>query len=151
MGKGIAVAVFPLAGLAFIALMLMAPVTTDMPAVKVSAIPGEFCKTIEVPASDEEFYTVWRAPRAATITEIYCEGLNGTSVGFDFEIDDGSPTSVINIPHTGVTCLVSGQTFTSFVVGEDHTFDEGDRLDLVLYTVTGDVDSFSACLRYILD
>lgn len=146
------------AGLGFVSplilLALMGQVTTDMPAVKVSAIPGEFCKTIEVPAADEEFYTVWRAPRAATLTEIYCEvdDGGGTSVVFDFEVDDGSPEGVSDTGATDVTCLpaASGGTTDSSLDG-DSTMAAGHRLDIDLGAVNGDVDLFSACIRFTLD
>lgn len=133
------------------ALIVVAPFaigipTTDMPAAKTSDIPSELCKVIEVPASDEEFYTIWRAPRAATLTGIFCEVSTETSVAFDFEVDDGTPAGVNG---SDITCTTSGVEDTS--LGGDTAMAAGDRLDIDLAAVTGDVDLFSACLRYTLD
>lgn len=113
-------------------------------------ITDEFCKTIEVPATDEVFYTLWRAPAALTVDAIWCEILNGTSVTFDWEVDaGGTPAGVCNVADTGCICNTGGMEFTSFLGGD--TMAAGNRLDLDLGAVVGEVDSFSVCLQFTYD
>jgi hypothetical protein len=106
----------------------------------------DHCITIADPATDDEWYTVWRAPTAITITEIYCEVTGGTSVAADFEVDDGTPTGVNG---SDITCSTSGVTDSS--LAGDTGMADGDRLDLDFGTVTGTVTQISACIEYTID
>jgi hypothetical protein len=110
-----------------------------------AAIPPE-CAYIEDPVTDEDFFTLWRAPAALTITEIYCEVTGGTSVLLDLEVDDGTPTGVNG---SNITCTTSGVADST--LGGDDGMADGDRLDLALSTVTGSVDSLSVCWEFTLD
>jgi len=105
----------------------------------------DHCITIADPATDDEWYTVWRAPTAVTITEIYCEVTGGTSVVFDFEIDDGAITGVNG---SAVTCTTSGVTDST--MGGDAAMADGDKMDLDMGTVTGTVTQASFCFEYTI-
>lgn len=103
------------------------------------------CINVPAPTSDQEFYTVWIAPAAFTITSIYCEMSGGTSVAADFEIDDGSPTGVNG---SNITCDASE---TDSSLAGDTSMASGDKLDVDLGTVTGSVTQFSICISGYYD
>ena len=106
----------------------------------------EVCIYIEDPVTAEQFETVWRAPTAVTAVEIYCEATGGTSVGFDFNVDDGSPAGING---SDIVCTTSGVTDSTFA--GDTTLADGDRLDIDIGTVSGTVDAISFCLEYTID
>jgi hypothetical protein len=105
------------------------------------------CITIADPVTDEDWFTVWRAPTAVTLVEIYCEVTGGTSVAFDFQLDDGAPTAVNG---SEITCTTSGVT-DSTLGGSDVNMADGDRLDVLQGTVTGSVTQASYCIEYTID
>jgi hypothetical protein len=119
----------------------------DATASAASLITREICVYIEDPVTDEQLETVWRAPTAVTATEINGEATGGTSVGFDFNLDDGTPTGLNG---GDVSCTTSGTT-DSILGGSDVNFAAGDRLDVDIGTVTGAVDAVSLCLEYTID
>jgi len=97
---------------------------------------------IEGPQTNEDFFSIWRAPVAVTITEIYCEATSGTSVLFDFA-NDGS---AVNSSEIG--CTTSGTTDSS--MGGDATVVEGGLIDANLGVVNGSVDAVSLCFEYTI-
>jgi len=104
------------------------------------------CVVVLNPSTGAEFYTIWRAPVAVTLTELYCEVTGGTSVLADLEIDDGTPTGVNG---SDLTCSTSGVTDSS--LAGDVTMAAGDRLDLDLGTVSGSVTQMSFCWKVTID
>jgi len=106
----------------------------------------QVCSVKLDPATDEEYYTVWRAPVAVTISEIYCEVTGGTNVALDLEVDDASPTGVNG---SNITCTTAGVTDSS--LAGDTTLAAGNRLDIDLGTVTGAVTQVSVCWVYSRD
>lgn len=111
-----------------------------------AGIADEECWYLEDPVTDEELYTVWRAPVALTVDELYCEVTGGTSVEADLEIDDGTPTGING---SVITCTTSG--VTDGTLAGDVNAAAGDRIDIDLGTVTGTVTSFSICMKYTHD
>jgi hypothetical protein len=104
------------------------------------------CINTKNPASSDQHHTVWRAPVALTITEIYCEVTDGTSAGADLNIDDGSPAGVNG---SDITCTTSG--VTDATLAGDTTMAAGDRLDLDVGTVTGVVTELAVCMKWTVD
>jgi len=100
------------------------------------------CTYIEVPVTDEEFESIWRAPVALTIDEIWCEADAGTVLA-DLEVDDGSPTGVNG---SDITCDAPDGEADS-ALGGQATMVAGDRLDLDLGTVTTAV-KLSVCWTF---
>jgi len=89
------------------------------------------CMTIPDPVTSETIESVWRASRAVTITQIWCETDAGT-VGLDIDIDDGTP---LGINGTDISCAVSaGTSDTAFA--NSAVLAAGDRLDISIGTVT---------------
>ena len=105
----------------------------------------EKCKYFESPATDDEFESIWRAPLALTINEIWCETDAGT-IAADLEVDDGSPTGVNG---SDLSCAAPNGTADASLAG-DTTMAVGDRLDLDLGTVTTAV-RLSICWKYTVD
>ncbi len=102
------------------------------------------CAYIEIPVTDEDLNTVWRAPAAVTITEIFCETDAGT-VGLELTNDDGSPTGVNG---SDISCTTSGVSDTSFA--GDAAFAQDHLLDVNVGTVVTAV-RLSVCWRYTYD
>lgn len=127
-------------------LAVTAPITLTGDTVGITLPTHSLCAYIEDPVTAEEFYTIWRAPAAVTVTEIYCEATGGTSVALDLEVDDGTPTGVNG---SDITCTTSGVTDSTFA--GDATLADGNRLDLDFGTVTGSVDAISVCWEYTYD
>ena len=96
--------------------------------------------------STEDFNSIWRAPAALTITEIYCEVTNGTSVAFDF-VNRG----VGGVNGSDVTCDTAGTTESSLGGGAALSVADGGLIDVNLGTVTGAVDAVSLCFEYNYD
>lgn len=92
------------------------------------------------------YRSVWRVPYAngMTATEIWCES-DGT-VPFAFENDDGSAT---NVDSGQITCNSSTNT-DSTMSGGDAVFADGDRLDIVLGTVSGSPTFVAMCLEHTI-
>lgn len=85
--------------------------------------------------------TVWRAPIALTITEVFCETDTGT-VDFDFQIDDGTPADVMG---TDLVCDASGETDNTSITG---SMAVGDRLDFAITSVATTPTRLTACVVY---
>lgn len=102
------------------------------------------CAYIEDPVTDEVLNTVWRAPFAVTVTEIWCETDAGT-VGLDLDIDDGTPAGING---SDISCASTGTSDTSFAGSA--SLADGDRIDINLGTVTTAV-RLSVCFEYTVD
>jgi hypothetical protein len=97
---------------------------------------------IEDPVTNEDFFSIWRAPAAVTITEIYCKATGGTSVLFDI----ANNSSAVN--GSEVSCTTGGTTDSS--MGGDATVVDGELIDANLGVVTGSVDAVSLCFEYTI-
>jgi len=102
------------------------------------------CAYVETPAV-EVLESVWRAPVAVTITEIWCEVDAGT-VGMDLQNDDGTPTGVNG---SDVSCATPNGTSDATFAG-DATLAQNDRIDLDINSVTS-ATKLSVCWRYTYD
>ena len=102
------------------------------------------CMYIENPVTAEQFETIWRAPVAVTVTEIYCETDAGT-VGLDINIDDGTP---LGINGSDISCASGGTADSTF--GNSAAVAQSNRLDLDIGTVSTAVQ-VSVCWRYTYD
>jgi hypothetical protein len=101
------------------------------------------CLYVENPTIDEDLLTVWRAPAAVTITEIFCKATGGSSVLFDFA-NDGATVNGAEID-----CSTVGTTEAS--PGGDATVADGGLLDVNIGTVSGAVAAVSLCFEYSFD
>jgi hypothetical protein len=97
---------------------------------------------IEDPVTNEDFFTIWRAPVAVTISEIYCEATSGTSVLFDFA-NNGSAVN-----GTEISCTTGGTTDST--MGGTPSVVESGLIDANLGVVTGSVDAVSLCFEYTI-
>jgi hypothetical protein len=98
---------------------------------------------IEDPVTDEDFISVWRAPAAVTISEVYCETVGGSSVLFDYANDD----SAVN--GSEISCTTSGTTDST--MGGDATVAVSGLIDVNIGAVTGPVEAVSLCFEYTFD
>jgi len=97
---------------------------------------------IEDPLTNEDFFSIWRAPAAVTITEIYCEATSGTSVLFDFA------NGGIAVNGSEISCTTIGTTDSS--LSGAVTVLESGLIDANLGVVTGSVDAVSLCFEYTI-
>jgi len=103
------------------------------------------CVYIEDPVSDEDLNSVWRAPIALTITEIWCETDAGTA-GLELTNDDGTPTGVNG---SDISCAVSAGTSDSTFAG-DALLAQDHKIDVNVGTVAT-ATRLSVCWRYTVD
>jgi hypothetical protein len=109
-------------------------------------LTDEKCIYIGDPVTDEEFESIWRAPLAITITEIWCETDAGTVIA-DLEIEGvGAPAAVND---SDITCIAPDGTTDSSFAG-DTTMAVGDRLDLDLGDVITAV-RLTVCWKFTVD
>ena len=106
------------------------------------------CLYLEAPVQDESLTSIWRAPTAVTITEIWCQVTAETSVDLDLEVDDGSATGVNG---SDITCTTAANGVSDSTLAGDTTMADGNRLDLVLGTVTGAVTALEVCWEFTID
>jgi hypothetical protein len=92
-------------------------------------------------ASTYDIQSVWRAPVAVTITEVWCETDTGT-VNFDFQIDDGTPADVMG---TDLVCDASGETDNTSLTG---SMAAGNTLDFAITSVASSPTRLTACVVY---
>jgi hypothetical protein len=95
------------------------------------------------PATDEEYYSVWRVSEPTTIAAIWCETDAGT-VAMDLEIDDGTPTGVNG---SDLSCAVSPGTEDTSLGGDTELF-PGEELDVDLGAVAGGATELSVCWKH---
>ena len=96
---------------------------------------------VENPVSNEDFNSIWRAPVAVTISEIYCEATSGTSVLFDFANDGNA------VNGGEISCTTGGTTDSS--MGGDASVVESGLIDANLGVVDS-VDAVSLCFEYTI-
>ena len=102
--------------------------------------PETHCWQAADPATDDEWYSIWYAETAYTVTSIYCEVTGGTSVALDLEIDDGAITGVNG---SNITCTTSG--VLDATLGGDTAMAATNKMDVDMGTVTGAVTQVSVC------
>jgi len=90
----------------------------------------------------DDLKTVFRAPAAMTISEVYCETTNDT-VTLYVQIDDGTPADVVG---TDLVCDTDGELDNTGLSG---VMAAGDRLDWVVSAVSGIPLGVSVCVTYV--
>lgn len=95
-------------------------------------------------ADSDDVQSLWRAPAAITITEVWCETDTGT-VNMDLQIDDGTPADVMG------TDLVCASTAVSDSSGLTGSMADGDRLDLAITSVASSPTRLTVCAEYTYD
>lgn len=103
------------------------------------------CWTLYAPtdtiADTNDLQSMWRAPRAATIVEVWCETDTGT-VTADLQIDDGTPADVMG---TDLVCDSTGESDSTSLTG---SMADGDRLDLAITSVATSPTRLTFCAEY---
>jgi hypothetical protein len=95
-------------------------------------------------ADTDDIPSVWRAPAAVTITEIWCETDAGSPT-INPQRDDGSAA---NMCTSNLTCTTGGATCT-LAAAEDNLAD-GDRIDHVTVSAST-ADRINVCVEYTVD
>jgi hypothetical protein len=103
------------------------------------------CITIADPVTDDQWYMVWQAPVALEVTAITCKVTGGTSVGMDFNVDDGGPSGI-----NGSDIVCGTSLTTDAALGGDDDMLADEPLDLDIGTVTGEVTQASFCILYTI-
>jgi hypothetical protein len=103
------------------------------------------CIYIEDPTADDDLESIWRTKDiAVTLTSIWAE--SDQTVNFDLQIDDGSPADV-----NGSDISPAAGEAEDTDLGGDTAMADGDRLDLVVTSVSGDPTWVSICWTYTKD
>ena len=103
------------------------------------------CIYFEDPTATDDFNSIWTANGfAATITKIWCE--SDQTVNMDLAVDDGS---VADVNGTDLVCDSTPAEDES--MGGDATLADGDRLDLLVTSVSGTPTWVSICWTYTKD
>ncbi len=92
-------------------------------------------------ADTYDIQSVWRAPVAVTVTEVWCETDTGT-VNLDLQIDDGTPADIMG------TDLVCASTAVSDSSGLTGSMAAGDRIDFAITSVASSPTRLTACIVY---
>lgn len=112
---------------------------------ELSALVFNECFTLYAPSAEiqltDDVTSVWRAPVAVTITEVWCETNTGT-VNMDLQIDNGTPTDVMGAD------LVCAATAVSDSAGLTGSMASGDRLDLAITSVATSPTRLTVCIKY---
>jgi hypothetical protein len=107
-----------------------------------------FCETIYAPtvfiANTNDIPSIWRAPAAITITEVWCES-DETATTIQLQKDDGTATNMLS---TNEAC--DGGATTGFVSGENSLAD-GDRLDYLTVAISNSPTRVTVCVEYTFD
>ena len=107
-----------------------------------------FCETIYAPtvfiANTNDIPSIWRAPAAITITEVWCES-DETATTIQLQKDDGTATNMLS---ANEAC--DGGATTGFVSGENSLAD-GDRLDYLTVAISGSPTRVTVCVEYTFD
>lgn len=114
------------------------------------------CETLYAPTATvvatDDIASLWRAPAAITISNIWCESVVST-ITIDMRRDDGSPADVqtasLVCASTPVDACASGCT-TTLVDAEDN-FAAGDRMDLIIASVGTNPTTLNICWEYTYD
>ena len=106
-----------------------------------------YAPTAEI-ALDDDLQSIWRAPAALTITEVWCETDTGT-VTMDLQIDGGAPADVIG---TDLICDTDSEVSPGdAALAGDVTMADGDRLDWLIDSVASSPTRFTVCIEYSYD
>lgn len=95
-------------------------------------------------ADTDDIPSIWRAPAAITITEVWCESDAGDAV-VNLQRDDGSPANILS---SNLTCSTGGATGT-INTNEDNVAD-GQRIDFVMVTAGTNV-RVNVMIEYTVD
>ena len=114
------------------------------------------CETLYAPsayiAATDDINSIWRAPAAVTITNIWCESPVST-VTVNLQRDDGSPVDIATVDlvcaSTPFDACASGCT-TTLVAAEDSLAD-GERIDLDVDSIGTDPTTLNICWEYTYD
>lgn len=99
----------------------------------------------EDPTAADDFESIWVVNGfAVTITKIWCE--SDQTVNMDLQIDDGTPADV-----NGTDLVCDGTPAFDEAMGGDATMADGDRLDLVITSVSGTPTWVSIMWTYTKD
>lgn len=103
------------------------------------------CFTLYAPTAGvlltDDVTSVWRAPVAVTITEVWCETNTGT-VNMDVQIDNGTPTDVMGVD---LACISTGATDSTSLTG---SMAAGNTLDFAITTVATSPTRLTVCIKY---
>lgn len=92
----------------------------------------------------DDIQSVYRAPAALTITEVWCETDVGT-VTMDVQIDDGTPADVMGVD---LVCDTTGEADSTSLTGG---MADGDRLDWLIASVATAPKRVTVCIEYDFD
>lgn len=104
----------------------------------------EKCLYFEDPTADDDFKSLFHFRKAATITGMWCE--SDQTVNMDLQLDDGTPA---DINGTDLVCDSTPADDTS--MGGDTGAGAGERLDLVITSVSGTPTWVSICFDFTYD
>lgn len=92
-------------------------------------------------ADTDDITSLWRAPYAVTVTEVWCETDTGT-VTADMQIDDGTPADIMG---TDLVCDATSEVDSTSLSG---AMASGDRLDLSITSVASSPKRATFCVQY---
>jgi len=104
----------------------------------------EKCFYIEDPTATDDLKSLFHFRKAATITGMWCE--SDQTVNMDLQLDDGTPA---DINGTDLVCGTTPADDTS--LGGDTGAGAGERLDLVVTSVSGTPTWVSICFDFTYD
>jgi len=104
----------------------------------------EKCFYIEDPTATDDLKSLFHFRKAATITGMWCE--SDQTVNMDLQLDDGTPA---DINGTDLVCGTTPADDTS--LGGDTGAGAGERLDLVVASVSGTPTWVSICFDFTYD
>ncbi|MFQ5778366.1 MAG: hypothetical protein ACE5IP_10210, partial [Terriglobia bacterium] len=93
----------------------------------------------------DDIASVWRAPAAVTLTEVWCEVDAGTTTAINLQRDDGTPANILS---ADLTCSTTGALGT--INALEDNLAAGERIDFVMVTA-GAATRASVMLKYTVD
>ena len=88
----------------------------------------------------DDFKSIWRAPQAVTITEVWAE--SDQTVNFDLQEDDGSPADILGTDLSPAAGEASTTTISDAAIASE------SEIDLVITSVSGTPTWVSICWTY---
>lgn len=114
-------------------------------ATEFSALAFGECFTLYAPTAEiqgtDDVQSVWRAPAAVTLTEVWCETDTGT-VNMDLQIDDGSAADVMG---ADLPCDATSETDSTGLTG---SMAAGNTLDFAITSVATSPTRLTVCIKY---
>ena len=98
------------------------------------------CLYFEDPVAADDFKSIWRAPQAVTITEVWAE--SDQTVNFDLQEDDGSPADILGTDLSPAAGEASTTTISDAAIASE------SEIDLVITSVSGTPTWVSICWTY---